>query len=372
MSLKPLSGVRVLDFTALPPGALCTDMLVDLGAEVIRVESPKQKGAPSLVFGQVAMTRGKRSMTLDTRNPQANDVLKRLIKSIDVVVENARPGGMEAAGFGYAQAREINPKIIWCAITGFGQTGPYANHAGHDLSFVAHSGLLGSLTADRETIPGAQLAVPMGGMSAVIGIQAALIQRASTNAGAFLDISLSESATWALTVGVNALAEQPYRVTASPDRRLYKCADGRYVVVASAEPRTWAAMCDGLGAPELKDQIKDPAQAQTLTKALAEIFATRPATEWVETLAPLGAAVAILNHGRELLADPQVRARGAILESAGVPVPANPVRLSTPDGASTSTATAAPPKVGQHTADVLLQAGFSQAEVDALQGAEVI
>ena len=123
MTLNPLSGIRILDFTAFPPGAVCTVMLADLGAEVIRVESPAQKGARSLVIGQVAPSRGKRSITVNLRDPASSEILKRLAPSMDVVVENAKPGAMESKGFGYTQARAVNPKIIWCAITGFGQTG---------------------------------------------------------------------------------------------------------------------------------------------------------------------------------------------------------------------------------------------------------
>src|SRR5579864_7467156 len=153
MTLNPLSGVRVLDFTAFPPGAVCTVMLADLGAEIIRVESPAQKGKTSLVIGQVALSRGKRSMTLDLRNSAAADVLRRLAVTVDVIVENAKPGSMEERGFGYTHARAANPRIIWCAITGFGQSGPYADHAGHDLSYLAHSGLLGALASGQPSLP---------------------------------------------------------------------------------------------------------------------------------------------------------------------------------------------------------------------------
>jgi crotonobetainyl-CoA:carnitine CoA-transferase CaiB-like acyl-CoA transferase len=374
MSLKPLAGTRVLDFSNLPPGAICTAMLADLGAEIVRVEPPKLKGTPSLVFGQPPMTRAKRSIALDTRNPAANPVLKRLIATVDVVVENARPGGMEAAGFGYAQARAANPRVIWCAITGFGQTGPYAHHAGHDVSFLAHSGLLGTLAEDRDALPGAQLATPFGGMAAVVGVQAALIERARTGEGGFLDISLSESAGWALTVGVDPLGERPFRVAASAERRLYRCADGRYVAVASAEPRTWSALCEGLGVPELKERLREAmgAGSAEIGALLAGRFQAKPAAQWVAELAPLGAAVTILNHGREVLDDPQVRARGSVVETGAGPVPANPVRLTAADGRRTATETAGPPTVGQDTAEVLLGAGFSQAEVDALAGAGVI
>jgi crotonobetainyl-CoA:carnitine CoA-transferase CaiB-like acyl-CoA transferase len=370
---KPLAGVRVLDFTAFPPGGVCTVMLADLGAEVIRVDSPAQKGSRSLVIGQVALSRGKRSMTLDMRNPASSEVLKRLAPTIDVVVENAKPGAMESRGFGYSQARAANPRLIWCAITGFGQTGPYADYAGHDLSYLAHSGVLGALSAERPFHPGAQIATPLGGMTAVIGIQSALLQRARSGEGGFLDISLSESAGWLLTAGINALSDKPYVLTATPDRRLYACSDGRWVAVASAEPRTWSALCDGLGVPDLKTTLHQPAHAQAVTETLAGIFQTRPAAEWVERLSPLGAAVTVMNHADEVPADPQVRARAAVVESAGVPVPATPIRLSGADGRpTTATATEPPHMVGDDTDDILQSAGFTEAERQALGEAGVI
>jgi alpha-methylacyl-CoA racemase len=372
MTLQPLSGVRVLDFTAFPPGALCTGTLADLGAEVVRVDDPKAKGKPSLVFGQVAMTRGKRSMTLDIRNAGANDLLKRLAKSFDVIVENARPGAMEERGFGYHQAREANPKIIWCAITGFGQEGPYALHSGHDVSYAAHSGLLGALTPDRDSIPGTQISTPLAAMAAVAGIQAALLQRARSNEGAFVDISISEAAGWSLTSGINPLSKQPYLVQAAADRRLYECADGRFVAVASAEPRTWAALCDGLNVPDLKPNLHKAELDGATTEVLANAFKTAPAAEWVARLAPAGAAVTPVNHGDQLMSDPHIRERGSVVDVAGTPAPANPIRLVDAKGDRSATRTSLPPIGGADTNSVLQSAGFTQAEIDALGGAGLI
>lgn len=365
-ALKPLAGVRVLDFTALPPGGFCTVMLADLGAEIIRVEPPARKGKPSLVIGQVALSRGKRSLTLDLRDSRSVAVLERLITTVDVVVENAKPGSMEARGFGYKQAREARPSIVWCAITGFGQSGPYADHAAHDLSFLAHSGLLGALTEDRSWQPALSLALQAGAQAAVIGIQAALFQSVRTGEGAFVDISLSEAATSLLTCGINPLSENPMMLPATPDRRLYACADGRYVAVACAEPRTWAALCDGLGLPELKPNLHQQEEAASTTQAIAEVLRTRSAAEWVERLAPAGAAVTILNHASELLGDPHVQARGTVVQCAGVTVPACPIRIEGSEGQRSETATAAPRKVGEDTDDVLASSGFSTSEIAVL------
>jgi crotonobetainyl-CoA:carnitine CoA-transferase CaiB-like acyl-CoA transferase len=365
MSLSPLSGVRVLDFTMFPPGAVCSVMLADLGAEVIRVESPSLAGKPSTVFGQMGMSRSKKSMTLDMRHPRSAEVLLKMAPGIDVVIENAKPGAMTARGFGFPQANEANPGLTWCAITGFGQDGPYAEHAGHDISYLAHSGLLGAMSSDPSFQPGISLAVQLGAMSAVIAIQAALLERGRSGQGSFLDISLSEAAGFMLTAGFNPLSDSPMMIPATHDRRLYDCADGRRVAVASAEPRTWQALCEGLGLPEFSGRLQDRASPE-IAEAIAAVLRTQSAAHWVEQLAPTGAAIAIANHGSQLLSDPQVIARGAVVEVAGTPVPASPFRLSNAAGVKSQTNTAPPSNVGDDTASVLLACGLSQAEIDAL------
>jgi crotonobetainyl-CoA:carnitine CoA-transferase CaiB-like acyl-CoA transferase len=372
MNLTPLGNIRVLDFTAMPPGGFCTVILADLGAEVIRVESPAQKGKTSLVIGQVPLSRGKRSMTLDTRRPEANDVLKRLVRTVDIVVENAKPGAMEARGFGYSHARAENKGIIWCAITGFGQSGPYAERGGHDLSYLAHSGLLRALSADPFWQPGISLSLQAGAVAAVIGIQSALLERARTSEGPFLDISLAEAAGWFLTCGVDPLSEHPFAIPSTADRRIYRCADGRFVAVASCEPRTWEILCDALGVPELKGTLNKPDAAVAAAQKLEAIFSTRPATEWVEQLAPKGAVVICVNHGRQLLEDPHILARRAIASVGNTPVPANPIRMTSPDGRATNSATGAPRQVGADTSEILRSAGLSSEEIEQLANERLI
>lgn len=370
--LKPLTGIRILDFTAMPPGGACTVMLVDLGAEVIRVEPPVNTGKPSLVVGQMGLSRGKRSMTLDMRNKASINVLERLAPSIDVVVENAKPGSMETRGFGYPQCNAINPGVIWCSITGFGQTGPYAEHAGHDLSYIAHSGLLGALSDQLPWQPGMALALQAGAQTAVVSILAAIIQRGVSGKGAFIDLSLSEAATWLLNCGINPLSDAPLFLPATADRRLYPCADHRFIAIACAEPRTWNILCDELKVPELKPFLHQQEHQQQATQTLTDIFRTRKATEWVEQLAPKGAAVTILNHGSDLLNDPHVRSRQSVVEAAGIPVPASPVRISTAEGASTTTNTQAAPLTGDDTVAILRAAGFTDIELEQLADGSII
>ncbi len=193
----PLAGIRVLDLTRFPPGAYCTVLLGDLGAEVCRVDVP---GAdPRLVGVGVGLSRGKRSVAVDLRHPRGSEVLRKLAGWADVLVENNRPGDLEERGFGYRHAAELYPSLIWCSITGFGQDGPYARWPGHDLTYTAHSGLLGALDPDLPWHPQVVLAIPFGALAAATGIAAALAERAHTGQGCHLDISLAEAATWALS-----------------------------------------------------------------------------------------------------------------------------------------------------------------------------
>ncbi len=366
----PLSGVRVLDLTRFPPGAYCTVLLADLGAQVCRVDAP---GANPMAGGVgVGLSRGKMSVGLDLRHPRGNEVLRRLAGWADVLVENNRPGDMEKRGFGYPQAAAEHPRLIWCSITGFGQDGPYATRPGHDLTYTAHSGLLAAINPDLPWHPQSVLAVPLGAMMAATGVTSALLERERTGRGCQIDISLAEAATWLLSGSDGELAGSPWGIPVTPDRRLYECADGRFVTVAAAEPRTWAALCNGLGLGELAEARPSAEQAGDVTARLAAVFASRPAAEWVDLLGPLGAAVGAVNRGPDVVRDPQVRARGAVVEVAGIPVPANPIRLRDLNGPMSATATDPPPVVGGDTDLVLTAAGYTETEIGSLRSEGVV
>ena len=221
----------------------------------VRIEAPASAGKPSLVVGQVGLSRGKRSMTLDQRHPAATEVLKRLARASDVLVENNKPGAMAQRGYGYPQAATDAPRLIWCSITGFGQDGPWSDRAGHDLSYLGQSGLMAALSPVLPWHPAAMISVPVGAMMATQGILAAVIERGLTGKGCQLDISLAEACAWLLAGNSSAFKDGYVGITATPDRRLYECADGRFVTVAAAEPRTWGALCEGLGAADIAGKL---------------------------------------------------------------------------------------------------------------------
>jgi crotonobetainyl-CoA:carnitine CoA-transferase CaiB-like acyl-CoA transferase len=361
----PLAGVRVLDLTRFPPGAYCTTILADLGATVCRVDAPGSTPAMSGIG--VALSRAKKSVALDLRHARGNDVLRRLAAWADVLVENHRPGDLDARGFGYSHAATELPRLVWCSLSGFGQDGPYATWAGHDITYTAHSGLLHAIDPELPWHPQQVLAVPAAAMTAATGIAAALFERASTGRGCQLDISISEAATGFLSSTDGALTDSSWGIPVSPQRRLYECGDGNWLTVAAAEPRTWAALCRGLGLDDLADERPSVEQSATVTARLAAAFATRPAADWVAELGPLGAAVGPVNQSSQVVRDPQVVARGAVVEVDGVPVPANPIRMRDAEGARSGTSTASPPGIGADTDAILGEAGYTPAEIAGLR-----
>jgi alpha-methylacyl-CoA racemase len=363
MTAGPLAGTKVLDLGKFPPTAYCTQLLVQLGADVVRVDAP---GSNPVLFGQgIGLSAEKRSVALDQRHERGGEVLRRLAGWADVLVENERPGVMDTRGFGPAYAAAELPSLVWCSMTGFGQDGPYADWSGHDLSYTAYSGLLEGLSSKLPWHPESMLSVPLGALMAVVGITSALLERQQTGKGTHLDISLAESCTWLLTGFEGLLNGAGFRIPASPDRRLYQCGDGKWISVAAADARTWAALCAGLGLDDLAGAMPNPMNADTWPAAyerLSSVFATRPAAEWVAALGPTGAAVGPVYAPDELATDPHAQARRSLVDVEGTLVPVNPVRVA----GVTPTDRGAPPAVGADSRAVLIAAGYTAAEVDTL------
>ena len=367
---RALSGIKVLDLTRFPPGAYCTVLLADLGADVVKVDAP---GANAMMLGgATGIGRGKRSVALDFRHEAYDAALRRLVAGADVVVDNARPGSMDERGYGPAKATAEHPRLVWCSITGFGQDGPYANWPGHDLTYLAHSGTLSGLQA-LPWFPQMVVAVPTGALMAVAAITTALFDRERTGKGAHLDVSLAESATWLLSGNQGHFEDQGWTIPESPARNLYRCSDGRWVTTAADEPRTWSALCSGLGLDDLASSGRPgPEEYPAVTQRFGDAFATRPAAEWVAELGPAGVTISFAHEGSTLVGDPHVRARGAMVEVDGQHVPANPIRINGADGPRASTVTTSPPAAGADTDAVLSEAGFSADEIAVMRGSGLL
>ena len=337
MSAGPsLAGVRVLDLTRLFPGGLCTLALADLGAEVIKIEAPphgdyararephRESADPtvsSLSF--TALNRGKRSRVLDLKSTGGRDEFLALVAAADVVVESFRPGVMRRLGLDHEALSVVNPRIVLCSISGWGATGESAQRAGHDINYLAETGLL-SATGEPEEEPvltQMQVSDASGGLTAAIGILAALVQRERTGQGEWVDVSLAHSAlvTAAMTVGM-ALggAVVPRRedglwsggvVCYQP----YRCRDG-WVALGALEEKFWVAWCDGVGRPDLRDHRYDCTGSATHDEVRA-VFASRTTAEWGLFASENDCCLSVVRGFDEALGSELVRGRGAIVSS---------------------------------------------------------
>ena len=294
-----LSDIKVLDLSTLLPGPYASMMLADLGAQVLRVESPDRVDlvrelAPKIGSSSAAhqyLNRSKRSIALDLKQPEAIDILHLLVAEHDIVLEQFRPGVMERLGLGYQALKAINPKLIYCSITGYGQTGPYRDRAGHDLNYLALSGVSSySHRQGQAPLPlGIQVADIAGGsLHSVIGILAALHHRQKTGAGQHIDISMTDAA-FALN-GMSGAGYLGGQVEPQAEADLlnggsfydyYATQDGRYLSVASLEPKFFSGLCDLLNQPQLKTLGAGPEDQAQIKATLSDIFPQHSFARWL-------------------------------------------------------------------------------------------
>jgi crotonobetainyl-CoA:carnitine CoA-transferase CaiB-like acyl-CoA transferase len=366
----PLAGVRVLDLSRLLPGGYCTLMLADMGADVVKVEEPGRgdyiRFNPPMVGTESAphraLNRGKRSMTLNLKSPEGAGLLTRLAEHADVLVESFRPGVLERLGVGWPQLSARNPRLVYCAISGYGQDGPYRDRAGHDLNYMGYAGAA-SITGPRggpPVVPGVQVGdMGGGGMLGAIGILAALFDRERTGRGRFVDASMMDGAFSWLSIHMGAfladgVVPEPSAMHLSGAHacyRIYRAGDGKYLTVGALEPQFWRALCEALGVPELiPRQFGPPEEADAVAAELQALFDTRTRAEWLELLADLDACVGPVNDFAEAVRDPQVVARRLIAEVDGEAIGPGPaVKFDPPAEGALRPA----PGMGAHTADVL-------------------
>ncbi len=377
-----LEGIRVLDLSRLLPGPFLTMVLADLGADVIKIEDPRvgdylrafppHKGGVSGRY--LAVNRGKRSITLDLKGA-GRDAFLRMVERADVVVDSFRPGVMAKLGLGWDVLSARNPRIILCSISGYGQTGPYVERAGHDLNYIALAGVLGMTGAAGAApmMPGVQIADLAGGsLWSATAILAALVGRHRTGKGAHLDISMTEGALALLTAELGNLdcGAHPTRGTATLNGGMacygvYAASDGRYLAVGALEPKFWIALNQAIGrAPNIAELAGNLEQQGRTRAELAAIFATRTGAEWIAALAEHDCCVELVLEPDELAAHPLHRAREVFFSLDGGPGIGPIAQVRTPLGMPK--APRLPPKHGEHTASVLEEYGFSADEIAAL------
>ena len=359
----PLSGVTVLDFSTLLPGPMATLLMAEAGAEIIKIERPgsgedmrhyePRWGRDSVNFA--LLNRGKKSLALDLKASDAVSRLTPLIERADVLIEQFRPGVMRRLGLDAKAVQAINPRLIYCSITGYGQTGPKAERAGHDLNYIGDSGLLALSmgTAETPVVPPALIADIAGGAyPAMINILLALRERDRTGMGAVLDIAMADGLFpfmyWAMG---NGLAAGDWPVSGgelvtggSPRYRLYPTSDGRFVAAAPLEEKFWQAFCEAIGLETgLRNDSKDPAAT---AGAIADIIDRETASHWQSVLGPADCCCTIVATIEEALADPHFRARGlfdaTLANAEGATLPALPVPVAAAFREPAGTAKAAP------------------------------
>jgi crotonobetainyl-CoA:carnitine CoA-transferase CaiB-like acyl-CoA transferase len=395
----PLRRLRVFDLTRVLAGPTCVQMLADLGADVVKVEKPGSgddtRGfAPPTMPGTgesayfVGVNRNKRSLTLDIAKPEGQAIARRLIADSDILVENFKVGALDKYGLGYAQLHPQFPRLVYCSITGFGQTGPYAPRPGYDSLIQAMGGIM-SLTGEPDGLPqkvGVPVADLFAGLYGCIGVLAALRHRDATGEGQQIDIGMLDThVAWLANQAMNYLAtgENPPRLGNQHPNivpyQVFATADGHMVLSIGNDP-TFRRFCESFELAHLLDDPRFVTNAarvenrQLVTDTLAPVMRRHPTGWWIERLEALKIGCGPINRLSEVFADPQVRARGVVVEMAhgsgqSVNVIANPVRLSeTPADYRLP-----PPRLGEHTEEVLTgRLGMSAAEIAGLRERGVV
>jgi crotonobetainyl-CoA:carnitine CoA-transferase CaiB-like acyl-CoA transferase len=329
-----LSDVRVLDLTRHLPGPYATTLLADLGAEVVRVEEPtrgdpvrhREPTVDGRSYTYLTRNRNKASVGVDLKDDRGREAFLRLAETADVVVESFRPGVVDRLGVDYGSVREVNEDVVYCSLTGYGQTGPYADRPGHDVNYAAVGGLL-ALTGERDgppTIPGYPVADFAGGLFAAFGVVAAVAGVAMGRSGEYLDVSMTDavaSFSTAYADGYFGRGAVPERegtrlLGRHPGYRVYEAADGEYLALSALEPRFWRNLCDALERPALRDayvgrddEVSEERRREVVDRVAAAV-AERPRAALLDAFDEHDVPAAPVNGYDDLFEDPHLRERG--------------------------------------------------------------
>ena len=399
--MMALEGIKVLDLSPNAAGQFGTMVLGDLGADVLKVERP-MSGDRALydktLFGitgpeeerrqaaHSALGRNKRSIALNLKRPEAREIFYRLAEDADVVMEGFRPGVVKRLGVDYETIKEINPKVIYCSLSGYGQDGPYSGMVGHDINYISHAGVLGLIGNEEAGKP----AVPLnlmadyagGGLSCAVAILAAVVAREKTGRGQYLDIAMTEGVFYmmaGLLAGYLSGRAVPRRAGmllngGSPSYNVYETRDGKYISIAALEPWFWESLCRVLDREDLIPyQLAQGQKSREIGDFLSETFRSKSRDEWFELLKDRDISVGKVYTLDEVLEDPQLVGRGMVVdvetpEDGPIKQPGIAIHMSETPGKIRTTG----PVTGQHTREILVGLGYTEEQIRSLQQQEAI
>lgn len=373
----PLSNIRVVEMAGIGPGPFTAMMLSDMGAEVIRLDRLNQQGTGHRAN---VLNRGRKSIALDLKNPKGVETALRLIDQADVVVEGFRPGVMERLGLGPDICLQRNPGLVYGRMTGWGQSGPLANAAGHDINYISIGGALGAMGyADRPPAPPLNLVGDFGGgaLYLITGILAALVERSASGKGQVIDAAMTDGTANLLSPFYGLMAMNMWTTDRYSNRLdggayyygSYECADGKYVSIGSLEPQFYALLLEktGVDDPDFKDQL-DQAAWPRKRKILEEVFLSKTQAEWCQIMEGTDVCFAPVLNLKEAATHPHNVARETFVEYEGVVQPAPAPRFSRTQSAIQSSAA----MVGEHSEEILENWGHSKEEINELKTAKAI
>ncbi|MBU1208936.1 MAG: CoA transferase [Proteobacteria bacterium] len=391
--MSALKGIRILDLTVTLPGPYCTHLLADFGAEVIKIENPEggdwfRRDKPTINgvgLRFLNLNRNKKSMALNLKSPQGKKIFFELAKTAHAVVEGFRPGVVERLGIDYSRMKEVNPQIVYCSISGYGQDGPYRLLAGHDINYLGYSGILdlGGFEDRPPSLPAVPIAdYSAGGLMATVGILLALMAAQRTGRGQFVDISMLDG-----VIGFQHAPLAEYLSTGQTPRRgkfwlagnipcysLYETKDGKAITLGPLEPHFWANLCRALGREDfVGHQWAEGEKGREVYAFLKKTFRQKTRDEWVAFFQGQDICLGPVKDMREAIEDPQVKHRKMIIDvehaqsgpwkQIGIPI-----KLSETPGEVVHPA----PSLGQHTEEILKELGYSVEAIEGLWGEKVI